>query len=455
MFNTIEADLRRFDSTGQTRPAPRIIGIGGYTSDIPVSTLAIASASAAVSALQSLCASELGHIPDATVDAAAIDHWCKGSVQPANWSMQPQWDRFSRDYRTENGWIRLHTNAEHHRDAALSVLGRPTTPDEVEREITRWDSESLEAAIVEAGGCAAQLRLTRAWHTHPQGRALSLEPIVAWDEAPSHPCRWNLTSSQRPMSGLRVLDATRVLAGPVATRFLASLGADVLRIDPPDWNEDGNAIEMTVGKTCAGLDLRDKQDRATFRRLIQTADVLVHGYRADALEKLGFGVDACRALNPGLITVCLNAYGWTGPWTNRRGFDSLVQRSTGLAEVRDNGVVALPYQVLDHATGYLMAATALHALRYQREHGKTLSARLSLARQAKLLLDHRGDRATQCAPFEATQHRRYQEDLEQTDWGPVRRLRPAYMIAGIDSGWDRPAHHLRSDVPAWRPKVEE
>lgn len=455
MFNTIEADLRGLDRTCELWPEPKISGNGRFVSGHPVSKLATAAVRAAVSAMQSLYASEFGRVPCATIDAVAVDRWCESSVTPVGWSLPAKWDPFARDYKTVDGWIRLHTNAAHHRSAALTVLGWPTTPEKAAKAISGWDGESLERTILGVGGCAAKLRTAQEWQSHPQGQAVGAAPIAIWDKARPQPCRWRPLSSTRPLLGLRVLDMTRVLAGPVATRFIASFGGDVLRIDPPHWDEDGNAIEMTVGKTCAGLDLRNQRDRTKFRTLIRDADVFVHGLRTDALEKLGFGTDNCRAINPSLISVSLNAYGWTGPWANRRGFDSLVQRSTGLAVAQNGGVSALPYQVLDHATGYLMAAAVLHALRSQRETGQVLSARLSLARQAKLLTDHVTSTESGDKNGLISNSLKSKWQTEHSDWGDLRRSALPYQIEGVEAGWEVGAHQLRSDAAVWRQTREE
>jgi crotonobetainyl-CoA:carnitine CoA-transferase CaiB-like acyl-CoA transferase len=180
---------------------------------------------------------------------------------------------------------------------------------------------------------------------------------------------------------------TRVLAGPVTTRFLALFGANVLRIDPPGWDEPGVVPEVTLGKRCAGLDLRYADDRGRFADLLGTVDILVHGYRPGALENLGFAPDQRSRLNPGLIDICLDAYRWTGPWAGRRGFDSLVPMSAGIAEagMRKEGVerpFPLPVQALDQATGYLMAAASARAPVIRRTLDTPLSARVSLARTA-------------------------------------------------------------------------
>ncbi len=184
------------------------------------------------------------------------------------------------------------------------------------------------------------------------------------------------------------------MPAPIAGRFLAAYGAQVLRIDPPDWEEPGVVPEVTLGKRCAGLDLTQQGDRETFERLLGEADIVLHGYRAGALDGLGYDEEARRRINPNLIDVSLNAYGWTGPWKDRRGFDSLVQMSSGIAH---QGMIwsgkdkptPLPVQALDHATGYLMAAAAITGLTGRLLVGSTMTAKLSLARTAHLLVSHR------------------------------------------------------------------
>ena len=190
---------------------------------------------------------------------------------------------------------------------------------------------------------------------------------------------------------------------------MAGFGADVLRIDSPTWNEPGVVPEMTLGKRCARLDLKTPEGRLIFERLLKDADILFHGYRADALEQLGYTVPELQHIAPGLIDVSLNAYGWSGPWQNRRGFDSLVQMSSGIAEAGQHwkqGEVPtpLPVQALDHATGYLMAASALRLLTERLNTGRGCSARLSLARTAKLLIEH-GSGITEALRAEDEQRR--------------------------------------------------
>ncbi|MCF4989716.1 acyl-CoA transferase, partial [Pseudomonas gessardii] len=249
-----------------------------------------------------------------------------------------------------------------------------------------------------------------------------------------------------------VLDLTRVLAGPVASRFLAGLGADVLRIDAPAWNEPGVVPEMTLGKRCARLDLKTANGRQLFENLLKDADILFHGYRADALEQLGYNATARQQLAPGLIDVSLNAYGWSGPWRNRRGFDSLVQMSSGIAHAgmqckQADKPVPLPVQALDHATGYLMAASAIQALAERLSSGHGGSARLSLARTAKLLVE-----AGQGVKQPALREEEPGDQgllVEQTTWGPAHRLLAPVTVTGTPLQWDLPAGELGAHRAQW------
>jgi crotonobetainyl-CoA:carnitine CoA-transferase CaiB-like acyl-CoA transferase len=321
------------------------------------------------------------------------------------------------------------------------------------RAVSAWRAEDLEQAIVGAAGCAARLRSRAQWCDHPQGQALAREPLIAWEEVGVVERRNDRTPDPlRPLAGMRVLDLTRVLAGPVATRFLAGYGADVLRIDAPDWNEPGVIPEVTLGKRCARLDLRTHDGRATFAALLADADVLVHGYRADALDRLGFGPEERASVQPKLIDVSLNAYGHSGPWRTRRGFDSLVQFSCGIAAegmawAGGEVPVPLPFQALDHATGYLMATAVVRAVTQRLVTGRVLRARTSLARTARLLMEQ--EPGAELAPFGPTGPADYAPELEPTSWGPAHRLVPPGRVGTTVMQWSSPAVELGSSPPAW------
>ena len=425
---------------------------GALPSTFAVTELACASIGAAGQAVARLLEQQTGRLPTVSVDRRLASFWFSSSLRPLGWSVPPLWDPIAGDYACADGWIRLHTNAPHHRAAAERVLGHVADRAAMALKVAPWNAAKLEHAIVDEGGCAAQMRAWPDWQAHPQGLAVNQEPLVArrhFEAASNIPWRGSVA---RPLAGIKVLDLTRVLAGPVASRFLAGLGANVLRIDAPTWNEPGVVPEMTLGKRCARLDLKTSNDRQLFEHLLKDADILFHGYRADALEQLGYNTAALQQIAPGLIDVSLNAYGWSGPWRNRRGFDSLVQMSSGIAHAgmqwkQANKPVPLPVQALDHATGYLMAASAIQALAERLRSGRGGSSRLSLARTAKLLVES-GNRVEQPALRE--------EDpsdqglvVEQTAWGPAHRLLAPLTITGTPLQWDLPAGELGAHRAQW------
>ena len=425
---------------------------GGLASAFPVADVAAAAIATAGLAVADLLLEAGGRVAHVTVDRRLSSMWFGFSLRPIEWRPPAPWDPIAGDYRARDGWVRLHTNAPHHRAAAVRVLGVEADRETVARTVARWSKSDLEAAVVEAGGCAAEMRSIAEWDRHAQGRAVAAEPLVHMAAAePAARPRWSLPP-ERPLRGMRVLDLTRVLAGPVATRFLAGYGAEVLRIDPPDWDEPGVVPEVTLGKRCARLDLRESRGRADFEALLRGADVLLHGYRPGALDRLGLDSAARRRLSPGLIDVTLSAYGWSGPWAGRRGFDSLVQMSAGIAErgMTWKGAdkpVPLPVQALDHATGYLMAAAAIRGITSRMKEGNGVEARLSLARTARLLIEHATDREEEPLAPETESDR--SSEIELTDWGSARRILPPVRIGDATMHWDYPACQLGTAAPKW------
>lgn len=409
-----------------------------------VDALATGSVAAFADAVVALLR-ESGTEAAATVDGPLVSGWFRSALRPVGWEVPSPWDPIAGDYRAADGWIRLHTNAARHRAAALRVLGADADRDAVAARVADRTAEELEAAVVEAGGAAAAMRSAEAWLAHPQGAASRREPLVDRLHTAAAPTGWR-PDPARPLAGVRVLDLTRVLAGPVATRALAALGATVLRIDPPEWDEPGVVPDMTLGKHPARLDAGTPEGRARLRELLAGADVLVHGYRRGALDAIGLGDDERQRLRPGLVEVALTAYGWSGPWTGRRGFDSLVQMSSGVAErgMRTAGAdrpVPLPVQALDHATGWLMAAAAVAGLRDRLRGGTGSQARLSLARTAAELL-----------PVEPTAG--VAPVLPAgipipTPWGAAEVLPFPVRIAGVDLRFAAGPGPLGSAAPSW------
>ncbi|MFE5914103.1 CoA transferase [Streptomyces wedmorensis] len=333
----------------------------------------------------------------------------------------------SRFWRAADGWVRTHANYPHHKAALLAALNAADSVEAVAAAIGERKAVEVEAAVYAAGGLAVALRTPGEWAASEQGREVAARPLLTRERLDDAPPR-------RRTGPLRILDLTRVIAGPVATRTLALLGADVLRIDPPGNPElpDQHA-ETDVGKRTAALDLDRPSDRRTFDELLDSADVLVTGYRPGALDR--FDLD-----RPGLVTARLSAWGDYGPWAGRRGFDSLVQVATGIAvvegSVEEPG--ALPAQALDHGTGYLLAAAVLRALTEQASEGGTRLVRLALA-QTGHWLSHGLPR------YEAG---RYLGESE----GPLGRLRYALSPVSYEggaAGWSRPPGLAGADAPEW------
>jgi CoA-transferase family III len=422
-----------------------------------VTGLATASVAAAtLAAAEFLAAREVSRPRPVSVDsrAACAAFAAEGLFTPVGWFRPELWDPVAGNYRAEDGWIRLHTNYPYHRAVVERLLGAGGRA-AVQAAAGRWKADDLETAVVQAGGCAAVMHTREAWlRSAPGAATATARPVAAAERRlpggseKTPPVR---PGGGQPFSGVRVLDLTRVIAGPVCTRFLAAYGADVLRVDPPGFAEVPALLpEMTAGKRTIALDLTAKAGRETFVKLVTSADVLVTGLRGNALSRLGYGDDQLTALNPALIIASLNAYGWDGPWRDRRGFDSLVQMSCGIAAAGAAAAgkdepVPLPVQALDHATGYLLAAAVGRALTRRLARSAASRIRASLIGTANLLWSLSRPAALPPAPKP--------EDFTlvdtQTAWGPARHAPLPGEIAGIDPRWQIEAGPLGRHEPTW------
>ncbi|WP_068275333.1 CoA transferase [Aldersonia kunmingensis] len=344
-------------------------------------------------------------------------------------------------FAAADGWVRTHANYPHHRDRLLAVLGLDASADRetVARRIEEGTAAQLEDGAASAGAIAVRVRTEFEWAASEPGQAAAhLPPLLATvREDTSDPAAVTGTTAELPLTGVRALDLTRVIAGPTATRALALLGADVLRIDSPELPEIAwQHLEMGQGKRSALLDVHTEAERAL--ELVAGADVLVTGYRPGALDD--FGVQAVRA-RPGLVRARVSAWGTTGPWAARRGFDSIVQAASGIALIEGDGTPgALPAQALDHATGYFLAAGVLDALtgRLADRHGRDVDA--SLARTAARLL---------ADPARTPDHRAAalpSDDILITN-GRIRTARP--VLPEYDD-YPEPASPWGSDAATWR-----
>ncbi|MGW2648199.1 CoA transferase [Streptomyces sp. NPDC001393] len=431
---------------------------GALRARLPVRELAGACVGACALAAAELAARRAGlaEVPAVRVDDGAVAaafhserHLLVDGRAPAVFAP------LSRFWRTADGWVRTHANYPHHRARLLGALGLPAdaSVETVAARLAECSAPSVEEAVHGAGGLAVALRTPKEWQAHEQAAEVAARPLVERERPTTAPARLlapldPATAPLLPAAGLRVLDLTRVLAGPVATRTLALLGAQVLRLDAPWLPElpDQHA-DTGFGKRSATLDLT--ADRATFEELLAAADVVVTGYRPGALDRFGLGPEALFARRPGLVVAQISAWGAYGPWGGRRGFDSLVQVATGIAttegSAEEPGV--LPAQALDHGTGYLLAAAVLRALTEQSYDGGGRLVRLALARTARWLTD--GIRPTPATgvPYEGPD-----AWLAETD-SPLGRLRhalPPVSFTGGPADWARPPVPWGTDSARWR-----
>jgi len=373
---------------GESHPEP-------LASPLAVSECAVASVAGCLAAAADLASTRTGRRPVMAVDtghiAAAMrsEAWLR---DPAGQSLSG-FAPLSRLWPAADGWVRTHANYPWHRAALLDALGVRDRADidaetPLAQAIAQRDALNVETCVYGAGGLAVAGRTIAEWQATGPARAVAADRLIAIERlgpAPPMPAPAPL-----PASGLRVLDLTRVIAGPVGTRMLGALGADVLRVDDPRRPElPLHAIDGVIGKASTGLDATTTRGRDALHALMDNADVLVTGYRPGALRALGLEADQVAQRHPGTIVVSLSAWGTAGSWGSRRGFDSLVQIASGIgwaASTHGDRPGVLPCQLLDHATGYLLAAGVLAALAHRARHGEASHVRLSLARTAQWLI---------------------------------------------------------------------
>jgi crotonobetainyl-CoA:carnitine CoA-transferase CaiB-like acyl-CoA transferase len=367
----------------------------------------------------------------------------------------PAWDAIAGIYKTrDNRLVRLHTNFPHHRDAVCKVLNCKPEREEVQAALMQWDGEAFETAAY-AGGCVvAFMRPYDEWAATPHAKALAALPLISITKiGDAAPKPW--PAGDRPLAGIRVLDLSRVIAGPVAGRTLAAHGADVLLISGPDlpaipWL----TIDTGRGKLTSFVELKSEQGREVLRDLLAQADIFSQGYRPHAIAGLGFSPEDAARINPGIIYVTLSAYGHAGPWAARRGFDSLVQTATGFNHAEGqaagiDGPKELPAQMLDHATGYFMAFGAMTAKARQAREGGSWHVQVSLAQTGRWLwnLGRVADGlATEDLKGDAV--RPFIEEAG-SGFGVLRSVRHSAVLSKTPAFWTRPAMPLGSHPPQW------
>jgi hypothetical protein len=436
---------------GGEAPELELYGSGVLeSSPYALDELAVAAVGATLLAAAELAETRRGLRPQPSLDRAhATLAFASERLLSSERKLQGGFAPLSRFAASLDGHIRLHANYPHHRAALLQALGDPPE-EQVLDAVAARPSEELERAIVAAGGAAAAVRSAADWLEHPQGRAVAASGLLELSsgEVSAHELP---PGGRLPCSGLRVLDLTRVIAGPVGTRMLAALGAEVLRVDPPAMPElELHVLDGCVGKRSALLDARESAGREALEHLLTDADVLVQGYRPGALAKFGLDAESLRERHPHLVTVTLCAWGDSGPWAERRGFDSLVQAACGIAHACGDGDIpgALPVQALDHASGYLIAAAALKGLNARARGGRPSHARLSLTRTAAWVM-RRPAHPAPAASIGQIDPDDYRVTVSSPH-GPLRCLAPPGALDGHALEWPRGVPAPGSDQPRWQ-----
>jgi crotonobetainyl-CoA:carnitine CoA-transferase CaiB-like acyl-CoA transferase len=367
------------------------------------------------------------------------------------------WDPVSGIYQAKDGrWVQLHCNYQHHRDRTVALLGAKPEKESVAAAIAKRDALEIETAVTEADSIAGMIRTPEEWAAHPQStsvEALPLFEILKIGESAPEP----LPDGARPLSGIRVADITRVIAGPMCGRTLAEHGADVMRISGPGLAfSEALVIDTGYGKIAAEIDLGIKAGRETMRDLIKKSDIFSQGYRPGSIARRGFSPEEMAAIRPGIICVSLCAFSHAGPWRHKRGFDSIVQCCSGIVHEHSEGTrktpAHLPAQCLDYVTGYLGAFGAMEALRRRANEGGSWLVRVSLVQTAHWL--------KRLGRFGISEDARGLPDPELSDvldlameteskFGTIQHLAPAVTLSETPPYWASPPVPLASHAPAW------
>jgi crotonobetainyl-CoA:carnitine CoA-transferase CaiB-like acyl-CoA transferase len=363
-------------------------------------------------------------------------------------------------YPAMNGrWSYLHCNFPNHRAAALSVLGVEEDREAMARAVAKWDALELEEAIIAANGAGGMVRTMDEWAQHPQGVAVASLPlleIVKIGDSPSE----KLPDGDRPLSGIRVLDLTRVLAGPTCARTLAEHGADVLKVTGAHLPSIGHQeYDTGHGKLSTHLDLREPDDLEIMRGLVREADVFSQGYRPGTLAKRGLSPEALAEIRPGIVYVSLSAFSHVGPWASRRGFDTVVQTVSGITNrqgelfIGDSpGPQFYPVSAIDYLTGYLMAFGALVALARRTTEGGSWLVRVSLAQIGRWLVERGQTPETKLhdipEQFTPEELKRWSMTSD-TPMGKLGHLGPVVRLSETPPHWSRTSVPLGYNEPVW------
>lgn len=446
-YNLPPTPLEQLSLTGKS-PA--------LASSFAVTTAAQASIAVTVAMASVIAHQRTGRYPETSLNSIDAAMECTGAFQ-VNGVSPPQFAPLSGVYKASDGYIRMHANFDHHRDTILNTIGLAAGPNtsrsDAEAIIKKWKTHELDQAITQAGGASAELRTFEQWDNHPQAMALAELPLVEiskTSECDPRPLP-AVTKNELPLSGIRVLDLTRILAGPVGGRTLAAYGAEVMLVNSPGLPNISSIAETSRGKLSAHVDLGTAEGNKILHTLLGSSNVFIQGYRPGALTALGYSVEELTARYPGIVYTSLSAYGRTGPWAERRGFDSLVQTATGFnaAEAEAFGSSspkAMPVQILDYASGFLMAFGTQVALHRQAMEGGSYHVQVSLARTAQWLRSM--GQSKQYLDIKSPDPENYLQSYS-SGYGELRAIAHAAKFDTALNDWQRLSMPPGSHPPTW------
>ena len=358
----------------------------------------------------------------------------------------------------DGGWFLPHFNLPHLERRVLGVLGCESTPEGVREAVGSRNADDLETAIADARACGGKVRSPEEWLAHPQGAYLATRPVVEITKIADGPPE-PLPAGDRPLSGIRVLDLTRILAGPTSARTLAEHGADVLMIAAADTPQVPEFVrDLSHGKRSCFLDLRNAEEAAQLTELVRHADIFVNGYRPGRLAERGFGVDDLARLRPGLINVSINCFGSGGPFAGRGGWEQVAQSVTGIALTHGTLTGAgqpklAPAPMCDYVTGYLAAFGAMVALGRRTREGGSYNVQVSLCQSAMFyqrqgLVDDFAD-----APETLAEPELQALYVQETaSYGDLLTLGPVLRMSETPCRWALPTPKPGADRAAWLPR---
>ena len=435
------------------------VSIKGQDPILPTPFLVGETGAATLAAIGYL-ASEIWHLKTKerqniaiSVRDAAIAQKSHQYIKTLDGVTQNLWDPISGLYQTKDKrWIQFHCNFPHHKAGVLELLKCQDNKEAVTNATQNFNADYLEEALSNAGMCAAMVRTDKEWQNHPQFQATKNLPIIEITKiGDSEPEKMPI--GDRPLSNIKVLDLTRVIAGPVCGRTLAEHGADVLLVTSPKLPYIMPlVIDTGHGKLSLYLDLTDKSERDKLLKLAKKSDIFCQSYRPGGLDALGFSPNELAKIRPGIIYVNFSAYSNLGPWANKHGFDSLLQSVTGIALEQGTAEKPehLPAQSLDYLTGYFGALGAMEALRRRAIDGGSYLVNVSLVKTAGWFKEL--GRCSDDFKHRLIPTRENIADIlvrQDTKFGKIEYLKPILRMSKTPVYWDLPT------IPLGTTKIED